>query len=208
MTVTAYDFGLDNLKASHIQNESDFPLTSGVLINLSSTPIQYGTSEIIKNQSSAVQNVATDINEALIFEWINLNPLEQMTCSAPTSIQDQWDHVYDVFKVDSLKQIPLWRSKQFKLNNVDINLWFCPANTDCGIHNEHNFNELHTQIFGLGIMQKFKDNTHESKYEDVLMPYGYTHVPFYKENYNYPWHQYKSITDCIWLALEFDREDK
>ncbi len=201
------DFGLHNLKTSRIQSEDNTHFTNGVLINLSEKPIKYDGLTIEKYNSAVVGNINTQIEDALFFEWINIDPCEQTTCSDPKSIQNMWNHVYDVFKVDSLKNIPLWRSKQFSIGKTDINLWFCPSNTHCGIHNEHNFNELHTQIFGLGIMQKFKNEDFSSKYEDVLMPYGYTHSPFYKENYNYPWHQYKSITDCIWVALEFDRKD-
>jgi hypothetical protein len=206
MTVITYDFGLNNLKTSHIQKEGSMHLAGGVLINLSEIPIQYADLEIIKNKSAAVQNIAMDIENALFFEWGNINPLENTTCSDPTSIQNMWNHVYDIFEVDTLKNTPLWRSKQFSIGEIDINLWFCPPDTNCGIHNEHDFHELHTQIFGLGIMQKFGNNDYKSKYEDVLMPYGYTHPPFYKENYYYPWHQYKSITDCIWVALEFNRK--
>ncbi|SEJ61733.1 hypothetical protein SAMN04487917_10851 [Arthrobacter sp. yr096] len=90
---------------------------------------------------------------------------------------------------------------------VKANLWFSPAGTDCGIHNRHDFIEVHTQISGLGRMQKFTSQDHASLYEDQLLSPGNTNpVPFCLERegtFTYPWHQYRADTDCIWLALEY-----
>jgi hypothetical protein len=57
-------------------------------------------------------------------------------------------------------------------------------------------------------MQKFKVKSFDSLYEDLVMTEGYTQiVPFctVRENqqYTYPWHQYYSDTDCIWMAIEY-----
>ena len=73
---------------------------------------------------------------------------------------------------------PLWRSLQdslgvFRINPyamtgqstvtpveaaylIKTNLSFAPSGTNCFIHNQHDFIEIHTQIFGHGRMQKFK----------------------------------------------------
>mgnify|MGYP001137631355 CR=1 FL=1 len=92
---------------------------------------------------------------------------------------------------------------------VKANLWFSPAETDCGIHNRHDFIELHTQVSGHGRMQKFLSRDHGSLYEDQLLSPGNTNpVPFCLERggaYAYPWHQYKADTNCVWLALEYHR---
>jgi hypothetical protein len=92
---------------------------------------------------------------------------------------------------------------------IKANLWFSPAGTDCGIHNQHDFIEVHTQIAGQGRMQKFLSKDHSSLYEDQLLSPGTTNpVPFCLEQdgtYAYPWHQYKADTNCVWLALEYHR---
>ncbi len=94
-----------------------------------------------------------------------------------------------------------------KTFTVKANLWFSPAGTNCGIHNRHDFIEVHTQISGLGRMQKFITQEHPSLYEDQLLSPGNTNpVPFCLERegtFIYPWHQYRADTDCIWLALEY-----
>ncbi|NJR64261.1 MAG: hypothetical protein HC772_01305 [Leptolyngbyaceae cyanobacterium CRU_2_3] len=96
---------------------------------------------------------------------------------------------------------------------IKVNLWFAPANTDCFIHNQHNFIEIHSQILGQGRMQKFKAQDYDSLYEDILMSPGYTtQIPFCQiredKEYTYPWHQYHADTDCIWLAIEYHPIDK
>ena len=43
-------------------------------------------------------------------------------------------------------------------------------------------------------MQKFRENNQDTMYEDVLMPPGFTHDPFFTvgedRSFNYPWHRY------------------
>lgn len=89
---------------------------------------------------------------------------------------------------------------------LKLNLWWSPGTTDCFIHNEHPFLEVHTQIHGLGRMQKFHERDENTLYEDVLMPVGYTHDPFCrvaaKNQWEYPWHRYYADTDSVWLAIE------
>jgi hypothetical protein len=92
-------------------------------------------------------------------------------------------------------------------HTLKVNLWFSPEQTDCGIHNEHAFIEVHTQIAGLGRMQKFDTKSHETLYEDQLLSPGTTNpIPFGADvdgELVYPWHQYRADTDCVWLALEY-----
>lgn len=91
---------------------------------------------------------------------------------------------------------------------IKLNLWFAPAGTDCFIHNQHDFIEVHTQVHGLGRMQKFTAHDHDTLYEDLRMSPGYTTPdPFCASgpggSYVYPWHQYYADTDCVWLAVEY-----
>lgn len=90
---------------------------------------------------------------------------------------------------------------------VLLNLWFSPSGTSCGIHNEHDFIEVHTQLSGLGRMQKFRAKATETLYEEYLTPVGTTNPPTFCRQYGtefrYPWHQYFADTDCVWLAVEY-----
>ncbi|MCZ8517819.1 hypothetical protein O9H85_37170 [Paenibacillus filicis] len=134
--------------------------------------------------------------------------------------------------VPALKDTPLWRSPQDSIGTVDfdpyvitgqssepirrdtflvkVNVWFATSNSNCAIHNQHDFIEVHTQIYGYGRMQKFKEQDFATLYEDMQMSPGFTTpVPFCSieqgtnSKYVYPWHQYYADTDCIWLAVEY-----
>lgn len=92
--------------------------------------------------------------------------------------------------------------------DVRVNLWYSPAGTDCGIHNQHDFIEVHTQVAGEGRMQKFRAARPVTLYEDQLMRPGTTNpTPFCRRSADgsliYPWHQYHADTDCLWLAIEY-----
>jgi hypothetical protein len=101
-------------------------------------------------------------------------------------------------------------SKGTQSFTVKVNLWFAPGGTDCAVHNQHDFIEVHTQVHGEGRMQKFRDQSIDSLYQDIRMSPGYTtEQPFCQLSpeggFVYPWHQYRSDTDCIWLAVEYHR---
>ncbi|WP_246792444.1 hypothetical protein [Burkholderia perseverans] len=99
-------------------------------------------------------------------------------------------------------------SARWKRFRVAVNLWFAPARTHCLIHREHAFIEIHSQIAGVGHMQKFRSQDYASLYEDIaLAPGATTERPFCVVNDEdvpvYPWHQYFAESDCIWLAIEY-----
>lgn len=121
-------------------------------------------------------------------------------------LTSKWSRVDKVFPVPHLRDTQLWRSEKDQVGTIGFNFWYAAAGTSCGIHNEHNFKELHTQVFGIGRMQKFHKNDRNSIYQEVFMSPGYTHEPFHNEDRTYPWHQYWADTDCIWLAIEFYSE--
>ncbi|MCC6306636.1 MAG: hypothetical protein IT545_15775 [Rhodobacteraceae bacterium] len=90
--------------------------------------------------------------------------------------------------------------------DLRLNLWWSPGDTDCFIHNEHPFLEVHTQIHGTGRMQKFRARDAATLYEDVPMAPGASHDPFCRVSgrnaWSYPWHRYYADTDAVWLAVE------
>ena len=116
-----------------------------------------------------------------------------------------WTHVYDIFQLPHLKHTNLWRSTKEQIGSIGLNLWFAAEGTDCGMHNEHDFLEVHTQIWGTGHMQKFAKKDPVTLYQDIFMTPGFTHAPFCTEDeFVYPWHRYFADTDCLWLAVEYN----
>ncbi|GFE97887.1 hypothetical protein HKD31_12295 [Gluconobacter sp. R71646] len=95
-----------------------------------------------------------------------------------------------------------------RLFTVYANFWFASAGSHCGIHDKHDFLEIHTQLYGVGIMQKFRSQKYNSIIEqDILAPGTTTSEPFCSEiaegEFSYPFHQYFAETDCVWMALEY-----
>lgn len=90
--------------------------------------------------------------------------------------------------------------------DIQLNLWWAPAKTDAVIHNTHHFLEIHTQIFGLGRIQIFKDQAGTEMYREISTAPGDTHDPIVRvadaRTYTYPWHRGWTDEDCIWMAIE------
>jgi len=174
-----------------------------IIINIDLDPIEIEELELPALKSVICANtmiekvtnmiVITVANE----EYLGMNPLIDREI-----IKNSWSHIYDLFNKSHLQHTPLWRSEKERIGRLELNLWYAPAGTHCGLHNMHDFQEVHTQIFGIGRMQKFRENNIDTLYQEVYMSPGYTHEPLYNIRGKYPWHQYYADTDCIWLAIE------
>jgi hypothetical protein len=79
------------------------------------------------------------------------------------------------FSVDVIDELPAGEGASFGR----LNLWWSPTGTDCYIHNEHPFIEIHTQIHGAGRIQKFQERNDTTLYEQISMAPGIptTHLP-------------------------------
>jgi hypothetical protein len=120
---------------------------------------------------------------------------------------DSVGHVKEDAKVFTRERRVPEKKQDFEIR---LKLWWSPGKTDAFIHNEHPFLETHTQIYGYGRMQKFRDRKAEAIYEDVIMPPGFTHEAFClvtgENEWTYPWHRYYADTDAFWLAIELHPE--
>jgi len=55
---------------------------------------------------------------------------------------------------------------------------------------------------GYGKMQKFESNDLSKLYQEVILAPGNTHEPFFDKENVYPWHQYHSITEAVYMPIE------
>ncbi len=203
----------------------EMPVEDAIVVNLSTTAVRYraggdrGT--IVPWKSAALRHCTIESAEivallhlrqrtnlggvALGWEWFGQrNPKFPRGTPLYISSQDdigdvQLDPVAAFTRAASVSPSP----RRYRLK---LNLWYTPEETDCTIHTGHQFLEVHTQILGTGHMQKFRENNQETLYEDVMMPPGFTHDPFFTvgedRSFRYPWHRYYADTDCIWMAVE------
>lgn len=90
--------------------------------------------------------------------------------------------------------------------DIHLNLWWAPPKTDAGIHNKHEFLEIHTQIFGNGRIQIFHNQQGDNIYRELSTAPGDTHDPILLvhglTDFRYPWHRGWTDDGCIWMAIE------
>ncbi len=198
---------------------------------------------IIVIEDKSLENPDTNNEQIINFPNIKLDLLKNFLCynekARKEIIDSKWEHVSKEYP--SLNHLPLWKTKSEKITDIEgfmldpfyltgmtseydmekemcfkmrNYVWFTPLQTHCGIHNKHNFIEIHTQISGIGRMVKFSDQDYMNIYESQYMSPGNTQSHAYcvieevDKNRNslklsYPWHEYYSDTDCIWLVTEF-----
>jgi len=218
-------FSNDWIESLLITDIRDMPVEDSIVVNLSTTSLHYqaggdeGTihpwkstmlrkCRIASGERAALFHVRQRTNlggVALAWEWYGQrNP--QFSRKTPLYISSQ-DGIGDV-QLDPIstftRESP--SSPSPRRYRIKLNPWYTPEETDCGIHTGHQFLEVHTQILGTGHMQKFRENNSDTLYEDVVMPPGFTHDPFFTvandRSFKYPWHRYYADTDCVWLAVE------
>lgn len=204
----------------------EMPVEDAIVVNLSNTFLYYTAgsdqgvirpwkSTVLRNctlnsaETVALLHVRQRINlgaVALHWDWYGQrNPQFPRGIPLYISSQDEIGEVQlDPFSVFS--SAAAFGSPQPRRYRLKLNLWYTPEETDCGIHTGHEFMEVHTQVLGRGHMQKFRENKADTVYEDVVMPLGFTHDPFFivaaDRSFKYPWHRYYADTDCIWMAIE------
>lgn len=219
------NFANELIHAVVVQDARDHHVESGVVVNLSSKLVECGGDVpgiIPPWRSTSLTNATVRAADRLavieVKSKYNLGGLPLLG----------WKWYGDLNKKFP-RNLPLYVSPQDTLGRVSVdpslltnqsrieahtsefdlklNLWWSPPETDCSIHVEHPFLELHSQIFGIGRMQKFRERDAAALYEDVVMARGMTHEPFARLTgplaWEYPWHRYYADTDCVWLAIEF-----
>jgi hypothetical protein len=212
------------INAELVEDAQDFAVAGGVVINLSNEPLVVADSVptvipawkstilrkgvIAKARRAAVIDVRDRTNlGGLIFgewDWFG-NRFAKFPRNAPLYISK-----YDVVG-ETTADPYVFTNNRSEVANVDrysvrLNLWWAPAETDCFIHNEHPFLEIHTQIYGTGRIEMFHERNPAAVFRQISMTPGNTHDPFCRvtaqRQWEYPWHRYYSETDAIWLAIE------
>src|SRR6266487_1080534 len=216
-------FSNDWIESVLVTTVREMQVEDAIVVNLSSTAVHYcagadhGT--ILPWKSTILRHCTIESGETVVllhvrqrtniggvalgWDWYGKrNP--QFPRGTPLYISSQ-DEIGDV-QLDPISAFTQQASASPRRYRLKLNLWYTPEETDCGIHTGHQFLEVHTQVLGTGHMQKFRENNAETLCEDVLMPPGFTHDPFFMvgsdRSFSYPWHRYYADTDCIWMAVE------
>lgn len=217
-------FADDYIYAELVEDARDFHVEDAVVVNLSPRPMVTGNehsaivppwkstwlkhSDIKSGERAALLKVrkVTNLGGCMFRHWDWLgNRIKSFPRDTPLYISP-FDYVGSVVTDPYVFTNERAAPEQEQAFDLRLNLWWSPGDTDCFIHNEHPFLEVHTQIHGRGRMQKFNERNEVSIYEDVPMSIGYSHDPFCRvtghNQWTYPWHRYYADTDSVWLAIE------
>lgn len=223
-TVRTLAFADDFILAQVVENVQDFAVEDAVVVNLSpsmmitghehpavvppwkSTWLKGGTIKFAERAGLFKVRKTTNLGGCMFrgWDWLG-NRIKSFPRDTPLYISP-FDHIGTVRTdpfVFTNERAVAQSEQDFDMR---LNLWWSPGDTDCFIHNEHPFLEVHTQIHGRGRMEKFRERDHSTIYEDVPMTIGNTHDPFCRvtgpNQWTYPWHRYYADTDAVWLAIE------
>lgn len=212
------------IHAELVEDVRDLVVEDAVAVNLSPRPMITGTDHpaivpawkstwlrggtIAKAEKVALIKVVKKVNLGGCglrgWDWLG-NRIKSFPRDTPLYISP-FDHVGEVTTDPFVFTNERATETAPQTFDMRLNLWWSPGDTDCFIHNEHPFLEVHTQIHGQGRMQKFKTRDEGTVYEDIPMLIGYSHDPFCRvtgpNQWTYPWHRYYADSDAVWLAIE------
>ncbi|WP_106803994.1 hypothetical protein [Pseudomonas sp. S5D5] len=208
-----------------VENVKDFTVEAGVVVNLDYRPMSIG---------GPVPSVVPAWKSTMLFNAVVAEAARMAVFRVRSEVDlggivlGEWDWFGNRFAkfprttplyISRYDEIGAVRLDPFAFANqreavvdareyaIRLNLWWAPTNTDCYLHNEHPFVEIHTQIHGAGRIQLFRERDASTLYRQISMAPGYTHDPFTlvdsEGSPTYPWHRYWSDSDAIWLAIEF-----
>ena len=208
MSIKKLDFCAPFFKATLIENESQYTVSqNSILLNLSDNPVKANTQSIAFYESKIVNNIElNNIDRIVLIEGFDAYPNEAKLFE---EIKQTWALAYDARGEERLKGVPFWMSPKDTLGNIKFSMYFAGrVPLQVGLHQTHvgfnNLKEIHTQIVGFGKMQQcFEKDINTLYLEDTLAP-GASHKPMYDENGRYPWHQYETITQGVFMAIEME----
>ena len=212
MTVQQLDFAEPFFQIDYVEDEASYDVTSkSLVLNLaerSQTIMYIKDIPIMPLKGTVAQDVqVTNIGRALIvkdYEHYSLDDEEFIN-----AVKSTWRSIYECSGLERHKGLPYYKSPKVRVGG-DTELNFCLVTepmVPSGPHNDHDrdFDEVHAQIRGFGCMQKFTENDPATFYQESNLAPGVIHEKFYNEKGEYPWHQYQSITRCVYMPIEIDR---
>ena len=116
-----------------------------------------------------------------------------------------WKSNYQLTHLEKHRGVPFYKSDRITIGNVTMN--FCLVSEPCtpsGIHREHGgpVKELHVQVVGEGAVDMLHSDDPSTVFCSLPLAAGAVHAPTWDAEGIYPWHRYRSVTRCIFLAVE------
>ncbi len=216
MSVTQLSFAEPFFSIDYAENEKSCYVTQkSMVINLAEHEQENillpGDRVILPLKAAVVQDITLrNLRRAFIirdFERCDLSDPENAA-----AIRRTWKTLYEMSGLERHRGLPYYKSPKFCIGEgkrrIELNLCYVDEGmVPSGPHRDHdrNFDEVHAQILGYGMMRiyDYEDNTHI--HQELNMAPGTVHDKMYDAEGKYPWHEYKSVTPCVYCPIELDR---
>ena len=212
MSIQELVFSQPFFRSQYVEKESSVAVTERtIVLNLSEQPLGVQQQVLQQFESVMIMNTqAVNVERAIFIDGLDKHPDDAALLA---EVKKVWPLVYDVRKEERLKGVFHYISPREFLDGIELNLYLAgsvPLNV--GLHKEHYggvpLKEVHTQIVGFGKMQQCTEKDLATLYWEEFMAPGNTHRPMFDENGQYPWHQFETITESIFMAVEVQPEAK
>lgn len=141
------------------------------------------------------------------FERCDLNDAE-----TARALRKSWKTIYEMSGLPRHKGLPYYKSPKFCIDedgrHMELNLCYVSEGmAPSGPHRDHDrdFDEVHAQILGYGMMRVYEYEDNTRIHQELNMAPGIVHDKMYDEHGRYPWHEYMSVTPCVYCPIELDR---
>ncbi|MCY3674185.1 MAG: hypothetical protein OXH65_13165 [Paracoccaceae bacterium] len=208
MAIEHIEIATPFLGLRYVTDESTLEVKNrSIVLNVSTKPVRVEEQCLNHLQSAILANITLhDIEQTIIVDRFDAHENDEILCS---KIRQVWPTAYEVRGEERLRGIEHYMSPKMFIDNLALTFYHSasvPLNV--GLHKDHpfcpvpGFREVHTQIIGYGKMQQCRERDPATVYLEEMMAPGNTHRPMYDASGNYPWHQYDTITQSIFLAVE------
>lgn len=216
MAVHSLSFAEPFFAIDYVVQEAEYHITAkSMVINLSEHErhnIQLAGERVIAPLKAAVvQDMSVShITRAFVikdFERCNLNDPD-----TDAALRRSWKTIYEMSGIPRHKGLPYYKSPKFCIDeggqHIELNLCYVSEGmVPSGPHRDHDrdFDEVHAQILGYGMMRVYEYEDNTRIHQELNMAPGIVHDKMYDSRGRYPWHEYMSVTPCVYCPIELDR---
>ncbi len=216
MSIRTLDFAEPFYTVRYIDNEADYHIAEkSMVINLAEREQERilldGERTVAPLKAAVVQNMTVrNLVRAFVIE-----DFERCDISDPETaslIKKSWHTLYEMSGIPRHKGLPYYKSPKFCIDengqHIELNLCFVSEGmVPSGPHRDHDrdFDEVHAQIAGFGMMRIYDYDDNTRIHQELPMSPGTVHDKMYDSQGRYPWHEYMSVTPCIYCPIELDR---
>ena len=216
MSILQLDFAEPFFSVDYVENEELYHVgKKSMVINLAEREqenILLDDERTIVPLKAAIVQDMTIRRLAKAFVIRDLERTDPGDPSTAESIKHTWKSLYEMSGIARHKGLPYYKSPKFCTGegsqHIELNLCFVSEGMiPSGPHREHDrdFDEVHAQIAGYGMMRIYGRDDKEQIHQELNMAPGIVHDKMYDSEGKYPWHEYKSVTPCVYCPIELDR---